>query len=59
MPRYQVKKSDVEIDDLLNQCCEQEDQGGSRFSGMSYEQGMRAAIEWLTNEEWDHPYPAD
>lgn len=38
----------TEIDDVLNQCAEQADEGGSKWPGMSYEQGVEAAIRWLT-----------
>lgn len=43
-----------EIDDVLNQCSEQEDQGGSRWPGMTYEQGVAAAIRWM---RFDGPNP--
>ena len=36
-----------EIDEVLNQCMEQADEGGSRFPGMTYEQGVEAAIRWM------------
>jgi len=52
---YFVARKDEEIDNLLNACCEQEEQGGSAVPGMSYEQGIKAAIEWLTDEHSDHP----
>ena len=45
---YEVKRTDKEINDLLDRCAEQEDKGGSRYPGMSYEQGIRAAIDWIT-----------
>lgn len=35
-----------EIDDVLNWCAEGEDEG-THFRGMSYEQGVRAAIDWM------------
>ncbi len=43
-----------EIDDVLNKCNEQEEEGGSQWPGMSYEQGVAAAIRWLT-EGQDNP----
>jgi len=52
---YFVARKDEEINNLLNACCEQEEQGGSAVPGMSYEQGIKAAIEWLTDEHSDHP----
>lgn len=43
-----------EIDDLLQQCAEAIDAGRSKYFGMSYEQGIEAAIQWLT-EGGEHP----
>lgn len=51
---YQVKRADAEIDDLLNKCLDAEDEGASKYPGMTYEQGVRAAIEWLTGNA-GHP----
>ena len=39
-----------EIDDVLNQCAESADDGASKFPGMSYEQGIEAAIRWMQGE---------
>jgi len=36
-----------EIDTVLNQCAEAFDRGGSKYPGMTYEQGVEAAIRWL------------
>jgi len=35
--------------------CFESDSTGSNFSGMSYEQGVLAAIDWLTGETTDNP----
>jgi len=52
---YEIKKTDEEINDLLNACSDQTDKGGSKFPGMSYEEGLQAAIEWLTSVSDEHP----
>lgn len=52
---YQVMHSDQEIDDLLNDCAEEEGEGTTRFKGMTYEQGIKAAIEWLIDPIFSHP----
>jgi hypothetical protein len=39
-----------EINAVLNQCGESEDSGRSKFPGMNYEQGVKAAIEWMRGE---------
>ena len=38
-----------EIDDVLNQCADAIDDG-SRWPGMSYEQGVEAAIRWMLGD---------
>jgi hypothetical protein len=43
--------SDEEIDDVLNGCMEAENSGSSKWPGMSYEQGVAAAIRWMRGEE--------
>lgn len=45
--------SQSEIDDVLNQCAEASD-SGSRWPGMSYEQGVEAAIRWMQGD-YEHP----
>lgn len=52
---YQIERTDEEIDAVLNKASEQEDKGTSRWPGMSYEQGLRAAIDWLTGASDDNP----
>lgn len=47
--------SDTEIDEQLNRARDQEEQGDSRWPGMSYEQGVAAAIMWLRDETDEVP----
>jgi len=35
-----------EIDNVLNECMEKEELGETRYPGMTYEQGIKAALEW-------------
>jgi hypothetical protein len=44
-----------EIDEQLNLAAEAEESGGSRWPGMSYEQGVSAALRWATGESNDPP----
>lgn len=39
------------ISDVLNQCAEQEETGRSQWPGMSYEQGVSAAIRWMQGDD--------
>lgn len=47
-PEFSNDVDQEDIDMLLNECREREDRGGSKYPGMTYEQGVIAAIEWLT-----------
>lgn len=51
---YQIKVKDSEIDDVIGQCCDAE-QTGSKWPGMSYEQGVDAAIRWIIGDEKANP----
>ena len=44
---YTIKRDETSIDDLLQECSDNESKGTSKFSGMTYEQGIIAAIDWL------------
>lgn len=35
-----------EIDNVLNECMEKEELGETKYPGMTYEQGIKAALEW-------------
>ena len=48
------KPTQTEIDEALNRCAEQFDEGGSAYPGMTYEQGVQYAIDWL---QGDGPAP--
>lgn len=48
--------SQSEIDDAMNQCVEAETNGRSQWPGMTYEQGVLAALRWVTD---DGPHPID
>lgn len=52
---YQVKQPDEKINTLLNRCAESEETGESKYPGMTFEQGIKMAIEWLTGLSPDHP----
>ena len=44
----EITRSNKEINDLLDKCYEAENNGESQYPGMSYEEGIKAAIEWVT-----------
>lgn len=54
MPRT-IVRAEREIDDILNWAMSAADEGHSQFPGMSYEEGVSAAIQWITGETDDDP----
>ncbi len=55
MPEIAV--SQREIDEVLNAVASRIDEGGSRFPGMTYEEGVRDAISWMLGDNDENPYP--
>ena len=53
---YQIVKEDDEINDLLNAIAETQDSVGTKFSGMSYEDGIEATIKWLIESDAEPIY---
>lgn len=42
------KPTQNQIDAVIDECDEHDRDGTSKFPGMNYEQGVKAAIEWLS-----------
>jgi len=53
---YQVERTDDEINDVLNDVSHRINEGGSRYPGMSYENGIEEALQWVLGKSDDHPY---
>lgn len=51
----QIKPSEEDVNEVLNQCSEAADSGRSKFPGMSYEQGVEAAIRWMQGDDDTSP----
>lgn len=47
-------RSREEIDNCMNLTGDAIEEG-SKYPGMSYEEGVRAALEWVTGDVDDHP----
>ena len=47
-------RPETEIDDVLNWTWKVEERG-TVFPGLSYEEGVRAGIEWVTERSNDRP----
>lgn len=54
---YRIIRTKEEIDDLLNKVAEAENEGHNPYFGMTFGQGISEAINWLTENGWDHPWP--
>lgn len=50
-----TKRSTEDVDDLLNEVQDFIERGTTKFSGMTYEQGVEAAIRWLRGDCDDRP----
>ena len=49
-------RTEQEKHEVMDRCATTED-SGSRYPGMSYEQGVRDALEWTMGEDMeDHPF---
>lgn len=44
------RPTEDEINNLLNACVESENEGESKYPGMTYEQGIKDAIMWMQGE---------
>ena len=55
MNRYRIERTDEEINDVLDACMDQEGKGGSRWPGMTYEDGVSEAIQWIIGQTEGNP----
>lgn len=59
MGNYRLVRKTDEIDELIDDCTRSESEGRSKYPGMTFEQGIRTAILWLTEEAESHPLKED
>lgn len=52
---YLLKRTNDEIDNVLNSAADWEERGGSAVPGMTYEQGVAAGIRWAIGDTEEHP----
>lgn len=52
----ELVRTEDEIYHLLDDCMDHEMNGTTQFSGMTFEEGVRAAIEWMTDKGMPHPF---
>lgn len=53
-----IKRTQGEIDDVMNEATEQMDEG-SKWPGQTYEEGVESALRWLIDEEAPNPMSDD
>ena len=53
MSRYQVERTDAEIDELRKKIDEHRCEGTTKYAGMTYEKGLNEMLEWLTEGDSD------
>jgi hypothetical protein len=51
---YTIGQSDADIDEVMNKAAEGMD-NGTRWPGMTYEQGVHQAINWVTGQSDENP----
>jgi hypothetical protein len=49
-----MKPTTAQIDKVLNQCADAQEHG-THFFGMTYEDGVDAAIRWMLGEDDENP----
>ena len=55
---YEVKRTDEEINNLLNTAAEVEFEG-SKYPGMTFEQGIQEGIDWILGHQAECPMGED
>ena len=51
----EIVRTEKEINQLLNEYVEAEEMGTTKFPGMTFEQGLKEAIEWLSGDSNCYP----
>jgi hypothetical protein len=49
-----LPRTKAEIEDVIGEAIDAEMEG-SKFPGMTYEQGVQAALQWVTGQSDDNP----
>ncbi|QJD53287.1 hypothetical protein SEA_TEMPO_65 [Microbacterium phage Tempo] len=48
--------TEEQVDDAINTAYELKDEVGSKWPGMSYEDGVIAALEWIKGDREENPF---
>lgn len=52
-------RDEEEINEQLNRAAAAAEKGGTRYRGMTYEQGVEEALLWVTENTNEPPIPED
>ena len=52
----EIVRTQAEVDKVIDTCIENNTNNRQRYSGMTYEDGIRAGIEWLIGDTDDYPF---
>lgn len=53
---FNTPRSENEIEDVINTAYEIKDEMGSKWPGMSYEDGVTTTLEWIKGDRDEHPF---
>lgn len=51
----ELVRTEEEVDEQMNRASESIEKGTTRWPGMSYEQGVDAALRWVTGQDDSEP----
>lgn len=54
-----IIRSKEQIEEMLNRTYKADETGVSIYPGMKYEDGVRAALDWLFSEDDEDPLPPE
>ncbi len=49
----EIIRGQADVDEAHGRCIDQSDKGGSKYPGMTYEEGFQAALDWLIDDEME------
>jgi hypothetical protein len=52
-----IRKSDDAIDEVIGRVTDQIGEGGTRYRGMTYEEGVEDALRWVQGNNNDTEWP--
>lgn len=49
------KRTQREVDSVLGDCADSISEGSSKYPGLTYEEGVQAALDWILGNTDDQP----